>query len=173
MPAIAAFIKKWMETSSKKQKLIAALVFFSLLATGVLFAAAGASQAANDPLGSTPFYYVSAFVKLIVVLLLIVGSSALLRRWLQIGPSGRVNRQMRLIETIRLSPKQALHLIVVGGQKFLVGATDQNVSLIASVDYNIEPAPAEETQPQQGLDFGSLLQTFNLNQPGMDLKGKE
>lgn len=172
MPGIMTFIRKWLETSSKKQKLIVALLIIGFLFTGVLLSLGGASQTTNDPLGSTPFYYVSAFVKLIGVLLLIVGSSVLFRRWLQLGPNGKINRQMRLLETVRLSPKQALHLIVIGDQKLLIGATDQNVSLIAAVEYNEAPVPTAQDQTQQGLDFGTVLQSFNFNLPSENLKGK-
>lgn len=170
MSVVTAFIKKWFETSSKKQKLTASLFVLGFVVTGVLLSLGGASQAVNDPLGSTPFYFVSAFVKLLGVLLLIVGSSVLLRKWMQIGPNGKINRQMRLLETTRLSPRQALHLVTVGGQKFLIGATDQNISLISPVEYNEVPAPDGENQTQPGLDFGALLQSFNVNLPSENLK---
>jgi flagellar biogenesis protein FliO len=95
------------------------------------------------------------------------------RRWLQLGPNGKLSRQMRLLETIRLSPKQALHLIAIGDQRLLIGATDQNVSLIAHVEDNILPTPVEEAQVQPGLDFGSLIQSFNFNLSSANLKEKE
>jgi flagellar biosynthetic protein FliO len=173
MSRIITFIRKWFETSSTKQKLVASLTVVSILATGILLSFGSGSETTSDPLGSTPFYFVGAFVKLLVVLLLIVGCSLIFRRWLQVGPGGKSVRQMRLIETIRLSPKQALHLIVVGDQKLLIGATDQNVSLITQVEDAFNPTPAGEAQIQPGLDFGSLIQSFNFKQPGENLKGKE
>jgi flagellar biosynthetic protein FliO len=174
MSEIMALIGKWIKTSSKKQKVFAALLAVSLLVTGILLMADGASNTSSDPLGSTSFYFVSAFVKLMGVLLLIVGSSIIFRRWFQTGPNGKIVRQMRLLETVRLSPKQALHLIVIGDQKLLIGATDQNVSLIAHVEDGVQPAPVQESQTQQaGLDFGSLIQSFNLKLPSENLKGKE
>jgi flagellar biogenesis protein FliO len=48
-----------------------------------------------------------------------------------------------LLETTRLSPRQALHLIRAGGQMYLIGATDQGVTLLAEV----EPAPAPLVEP--------------------------
>jgi flagellar biosynthetic protein FliO len=133
MAGIISNIKKWFETSSQKQKLVVSLLAFSLLSTGVLLSLGNTTSPTQDPLGSTPFYFLSAFVKLMAVLLLIVGSSVIFRRWLQPGINGKTARQMRLIETIRLSPKQALHLVLIGDQKLLIGATDQNVSLIAPI----------------------------------------
>lgn len=173
MPAIVTRIKKWYETSSKKQKLSASLLAFSLVATGLLIAFGGGASTSTDPLGSTPLYFTSAFIKLLIVLLLIVGSSIILRRWQQTGPSGKAIRQMRLLETVRLSPKQALHLVAIGDQKLLIGATDQNVSLISSIEYSINSAPIEEAPAQPGLDFGSLLQSFNLNLSAESIKVKE
>jgi flagellar biosynthetic protein FliO len=171
MDAIMANIRKWLEGSSKKQKVFVSLLAFSLLATGALLSMGGTSNAASDPLGSTPFYYLSAFVKLIAVLLLIVGSSVIFRRWLQPNLSGKTGRQMHLVETIRLSPKQSLHLVMIGGQRLLIGATDQNVSLIAPIEEELVPVTDEESQPQQGLDFGSMIRSFNFS--SNNVKGKE
>ncbi len=173
MPSIVTHIKKWYETSNKKQKLVAALMAFSLVTTGLLFAFGGGANTSTDPLGSTPLYFASAFFKLLIVLLLIVGSSMIFRRWQQTGPSGKSIRQMRVLETVRLSPKQALHLVVIGDQKLLIGATDQSVSLISSIEYSINSVPTEEAPAQPGLDFGSLLQSFNLNLSTESNKAKE
>ena len=70
---------------------------------------------------------------------------------------------MRLVETIRLSPKQAIHLVVIGEQKLLIGATDQNVALISPIEDNLSSVIAEETQPQPILDFGSMFRSINLS----------
>ncbi len=171
MAEIMTNLKKWFENSSKKQKWFVSLLAFSLLTTGILLNLGDAKSAAQDPLGSTPFYFLSAFVKLLAVLLLIVGSSVIFRRWLQPGMTGKTTRQMRLLETIRLSPKQALHLVLIGDQKLLIGATDQNVSLIAPVEASLVPIPEEASQPQPGLDFASMLRSFNFspqNKPGKE-----
>ncbi len=163
MTSVIESIKKWIENSTGKQKLFASLITFSLLATAALMSIGDTSSAAKDPLGSTPFYYLSAFVKLIAVLLLIVGSSVIFRRWLQPGAGGKLSRQMNLLETTRLSPKQSLHLIMVGDQKLLIGATDQNISLIAS--FAGEPAPVsdEASQPQPLPDFASIVRSFSFS----------
>lgn len=170
MDAAIANVRKWFESKSTKQKWFISLLAFSLLATGALFSLSGTSSVADDPLSTSPFYFLSAFVKLIVVLLLIVGCSIVFRRWLQVGPSNKSLRQMRLVETIRLSPKQALHLVVIGDQKLLIGATDQSIALIAPVENDLAPV-MEESQPQQGADFGSMIHAFNDYSPD-SIKGK-
>jgi len=162
MTSVIESIKKWIENSTGKQKLFTSLITFSLLATAALMSIDNASSVSKDPLGSTPFYFLSAFVKLIAVLLLIVGSSVIFRRWLQPGLSGKTTKQMQLVETIRLSPKQSLHLVMIGDQRLLIGATDQNVSLIAPIEDSLDPVSVEESQPRSGTDFGSMLQSFHV-----------
>ena len=173
MSALVTLIKKWYQTSSNKQKLTVFLLAFSLLITGLLLAFGGGSTTSADPLGSTPLYFASAFVKLLVVLLLIVGSSMIFRRRQQVGTGGKPSRQMRVLETVRLSPKQALHLVVIGDQKLLIGATDQSVSLISSIEHSMNPVPVEDAPLQSGFEFGSLLQSFSLNLSTESIKGKE
>ena len=80
MDKIIAFLKKWIATSSQKQKLTAALLVFRVLSTLGLMVIQGASGSTGDPLDSTPFYFLGVFAKLIVVLLLIVASSMVFGR---------------------------------------------------------------------------------------------
>ncbi len=162
MNNLITLFKKWLETSSQKQKLTVALLVFSVLSTLGLFVIKGASGGTSDPLESTPFYFVGVFVKLIVVLLLIVASSVIFRRWMQPGSDGKKIRQVQLLETVRLSPKQALHLVSIGDQQLLVGATDQGISLLTQLELNLNASEVKSTKSQPGTDFGSLLQTFNF-----------
>ncbi len=161
MNKLMLLLKNWLETSSQKQKLTAALLVFSILCTLGLMVMKGASTSNTDPLASTPLYFISVFVKLIIVLLLIVASSMIFRRWLQPGFNGKKIRQVQLLETVRLSPKQALHLLAVGDQQLLIGATDQGISLITQLDLNLDKTESEPIA-QPGTDFGSLLQAFNV-----------
>ena len=165
MNNLLILFKRWLETSSKKQKWTAILTVVGLICTVALLSLNGNAETPRDPLGSAPLYFASAFIKLVVVLLLIVVSALFARRWLQPGIHGKSVRQMRLMESVRLSQKQALHLVSIGDQQFLIGATDQNVTLISPVEVNANPAPVEATNPKPSLDFGSLLQSFNVNLP--------
>ena len=166
MNNLVVLFKKWFETSSRKQKLTAGLFTFSLLSTLVLFMLNGTSKTTDDPLGSSPLYFMGVFIKLGGVLLLIVACSSLFRRWLQPGFQGKAIRRMRLLETVRLSPKQAIHLISIGDQQLLIGATDQNVSLLSQIEADLHTAENENSIIQPALDFGSLLQSFN-SQPAI------
>lgn len=163
MDALLDFVKRWFETSSKKQKWTAVFTIVGMICTAALLSMNGSAQTTRDPLGSTPVYFVGAFIKLLVVLLLIVASAIFARRRLEPGLHGKTVRQMRLVETVRLSPKQALHLVSIGDQQLLIGATDQNVTLITHVEQSLETSPAEGTNSQPSLEFGSVLQSLNLN----------
>lgn len=155
--------KKWLETSTPRQKLTAAVLLFSLLATGALFAMRETSQSASNPLDSTPLYFFGVFIKLAGVLLLIVAVAVIARRWTNPGSQGERVQMLRLVETVRLSPKQALHLVEVGDKQILIGATDQSISLITPIEISTKALPAENSQAQPAKDFSSVLQAFNLH----------
>lgn len=161
-----AAVKKWFETSTPRQKLTAGLLGFSLLATGLLLALGGASETSGGPLAATPLYFAGVFAKLVGVLLLIVACAILFRRWFQIGPQGGAVRQLRLLETVRLSPRQAIHLVAVGDQQLLIGATDGSIALLTPVESRLNLAPVPAARPD--TDFGSLLHSLTL-----PLQGKE
>ena len=162
MDKLTAWIKNWLATSTQKQKLTAALVVLGVLSTVGLMVMTGASSTSIDPLETSPFYFVSVFIKLIIVLLLIVGSSIIFRRWMQPGMSGKQKRQVQLLETVRLSPKQALHLISVGDRHLLIGATDQGISLLDQVELDLEELGQKDAAFPPAPEFGSVLRNFDL-----------
>ncbi|GAP09694.1 flagellar biosynthetic protein FliO [Bellilinea caldifistulae] len=157
MTALRNRLQQWFAAASRKQKIQAVLLLVGVLASFGLVISGGAApqQPADEP---STLYFAGVVVKLIGVLLLIVGCGVIVMRWAR-NPR-RLSRggQMMVVETIRLSPKQALHLVRVGGQQFLVGATDQNISLISQVEL---ADPADDEQPIPiGQDFNRLLQGF-------------
>jgi len=165
MNALMISFKKWLETSSQKQKYTAALFAFSLLSTIGLLIVKSSSGSMGDPLQASPFYFIGVFVKLAVVLLLILACSAIFRRWSVPGSKVRKNQQMQVVETVRLSQKQALHIVSVGDRQLLIGATDQNVSLLTTVELDLNPIEGPIDSPAVRTDFASLLQSFNFRSP--------
>lgn len=141
--------QKW----SRRQKGTAVLAGVSVLMTGLFFLTAGADQ----PLDSDGLFYLGVFIKLVAVLLLFVGGAVILRRWQSGRPGGGLTRQLRVVESVRLSPRQALHLVEVGNRRLLIGATDQTIAFLSAVENAELPACPEESIP---LDFGSLLRTL-------------
>lgn len=100
--------------------------------------------AAPDPLASGGLL-VDVILKLGLVIALIYGSLYALRRWPGGALGARPARRLAVLETSRLSPRQAIHLLRVGERTLLVGATDQAVTLLA--DLEPDPLPAVEPQP--------------------------
>jgi flagellar biosynthetic protein FliO len=89
-------------------------------------------QAPASDLFGTVSLAVSVTLKLALVLVLIYGCMYVLRRW----PTGWLTankKRVALLETTRLSPRQALHLVQVGDRTLLVGATDQAVTLLTEI----------------------------------------
>lgn len=165
MNALMISFKKWLQTSSQKQKYTAALFAFGLLSTIGLMLMTGSSGTMDDPLQTSPLYFIGVFAKLAVVLLLILACSAMFRRWSVPGSKGRKKSQMQVVETVRLSPKQTLHIVSIGDRQLLIGATDQNVSLLTAVDVDLRPMEEPIDAPALRTDFGSLLQSFNFRTP--------
>jgi flagellar biosynthetic protein FliO len=159
MQNLPGFIKKWYASATPAQKRNALLAGIGILATILFFALTGGNSS-GDALEPAPLYFVGVAVKLIAVLLLIVGGAIILKRWQGRRIPGKPGRQLRLLETVRLSPKQALHVVELGGQHYLIGATDQNISLLSQVELDQVEASGSETP----LDFNSIFSAMN-NKP--------
>jgi flagellar biosynthetic protein FliO len=157
--------QNWYRNASPQKKRKALLIGLGCLSTLALMITTAGGDSAEGALESTPLFFIGVAVKLSAVLLLIVGGSVMLKRWYG-GRSRRgPGRQMHLVESIRLSPKQALHVVEVGGQQFLIGATDQTITMLSNVEIAACGEPAENTgeQPastapiQPALNFGDLF----------------
>jgi flagellar biogenesis protein FliO len=127
-------------------------------------AAAGTTQPAAKPLvwdekggsalpllsegGPSPLWQMLAAVAVIVVL----GGLALLvvRKLLpRIAPRG--GKRMAVVETIYLEPRKALHLVRVGGQKFLLAASREGLSVLAEVtDVTMDEPDRPQQTPSRG-----------------------
>lgn len=155
MPAWVKRIKQWYAAASRQQKMQAGLLALSLTACLAL-AFSGGAGAQNNAGEFSGLYFVGVAVKLGGVLLIIAGFGVLAMRWARNPRRFGRGGQMMIAESIRLSPKQALHLVQVGDQRFLIGATDQSISLISQVELT---DPVDDEQPiPVGQDFTRLLQ---------------
>lgn len=97
------------------------------------------------------------FLRLILVVIAIYIAAMLFRRW-QTGTLKRPDRQLSLLETLQLNPRRAIHLVRAGEQVFLIGATDQSISILGQV-----PSPKDaETQTEPGLDDLNFSQHLSL-----------
>ena len=117
---------------------------------------APAPGAAGDSSLNTIWLAMSVFFKLGLVLVMIWVAALLFRRWRLAAGGFGSDRQIKVVETVHLSPRRALHLVRAGGQVMLIGATDQSVTLISELESTAFPEkPAQPAQP--GASFSAML----------------
>lgn len=80
-----------------------------------------------------------------IVIGLIYFSLYALRRFTNL--SARRGRVLRTVESLRLAPRQAVHLIQVGDRTFLIGATDGGLQTLAEVELEPTADPAQTSLP--------------------------
>jgi flagellar protein FliO/FliZ len=125
-------------------------------ASGQLAAVQGLGAQADPLLDGS--LLVKVVLNLGIVLVLIVVSLFVIQRLQMRGGLGSGRKQMTLLESLRLSPRQALHLVRVGKQVFLVGATDQALNVLGEVDPSLEPVADSAAQP--AASWPPLAETF-------------
>lgn len=107
----------------------------------------------GDP-GSLPgigSYLLTVTLMLVLVLGLAVGFIWLMRRLVPRPGSGRT---VRLLETVPLEPRRALHLVACGERILLLGSTDGSVRTVAE----FEKGEVEvEERPRPAVRFIDLL----------------
>jgi len=142
------------------------LTGLAILGGLIIISSAASSLGNTSTVSLNPFVYsINVFLKLILVLLLIYALAHIFRSGKTVLP-GRPTRQIAILETTRISSHQALHLVKVGDRTLLIGATDQNMSLLSELDapmddlelnsstQKLEPGLAKSKPP---FDFASLL----------------
>lgn len=105
-------------------------------ALGLLWLAAG--LAGPDSLAALA---IQTTAKTALVLGLAYLALKALRRWQWTGARAR---QVSVLESLRLTPRQTLHLIRVGGRVLLIGASDAHLCLLAEIE---PPAAPDDAAP--------------------------
>jgi flagellar biogenesis protein FliO len=102
-----------------------------------------------------------AFIKMLLILGVLVGALVAVGRW-KGGVMQSQARRLSIIETTRLGPKQALHLVRVGERMLLIGATDQGMSALLEVDPAQVEVSSSEGSAMQAMKspFEQLLANF-------------
>ncbi len=135
---------------------LGSLLAFGLFLLGLALAEPGARQGTAPSVSqiATPGLALSVAFKLLAIVALIYVVAYLLRRWGSISPL-RVRRRVTVVESTRLTQRQALHLVQAGERLLLIGATDQGLALLAELDPLPEPESAAVPQVEDG--FAQLL----------------
>jgi len=156
------FLQKLKGQFGKQKSLVWFVGLVILLAASLLSVLAwGGMPSLQEPSpdgGSldTPGLFLEVVFKLGIVLCLIYLSFQVFKR-LQKNPGAGKNNQLTVVESLRLSPQQSLHLIRVSDSFLLIGATDQSVTKLSTVDLapEVVESLAEEAAPQE---FSALFQ---------------
>lgn len=104
-------------------------------------------------------------LKLALVLVVVYLSMTGLR-WLQKGQQniGGSGATIRVLETTSLAPGRYLHLVVVGEKTLLIGATDQQFTMLAELAQIIPPLPDDTSTEDQASPFEEALQNQQQKQ---------
>ena len=149
--------------------LLSAILLVVVLGGAYLAADNGGSSAASSQTNNNLFnnptstFYITLelILKVVFVFGLMYLFFALLRLWQRKQP-GQAQNRLRIVESVRPSPRQTFYLLRVGSQEFLVGATDQSMNLISEIDLESLPDPELEhestTPPEMLSSFNALLQ---------------
>lgn len=97
-------------------------------------------------------YLITVVFALAGILGLAVGFLYLMKRFMPMTGGGR---RMRVVESVSLEPRRALHLVQVSGRYLLVGSTDGSIRLIAELDP--EQVDAQEPPSPPRRRFLDLL----------------
>lgn len=90
--------------------------------------------------------------RLLPALTLVVGGLLLVRR-MALRQRGGVQRQMRVVARVGLSRAASVQVVQVGDQHYLVGATEQNVNLLAELpDHVVEELSASPSSILRSQD---------------------
>jgi flagellar biosynthetic protein FliO len=98
-----------------------------LAAAGVILYFAAGGDSSSDSLAALA---AQMLAKTALVLGLLFLTLAGLKRW---QTTGVRTRRLSVVETLRLSPRQSLHLVRVGERYLLIGASESQVSLLTEV----------------------------------------
>jgi flagellar biosynthetic protein FliO len=156
-------VNRWWRKADSRQRGYAVIAGIGILCTLLFFIATSVWQPDYEVAGAgtdrleDPLYYVGVAAKTLAVMLLIVGGAIVLKRLQNRPGRDHAERTLAIVDSTRLSPKQALHVVRVGNQHYLVGATDQSINLISTVYLPEQAHNADNHLPVKRFSFEAML----------------
>lgn len=87
---------------------------------------------------------------LAVVFVIVLGAAAIyVSKRLLPKIANRPTKEIRIVETVHLGPRRAVHLVQVGNRRFLIGSTNENIRKLAEVTSGFPDLS------EQDIDLGS------------------
>ena len=91
----------------------------------------GLTAGTDDDLGPGKDYF-KMMLTVFIVIVLGIGAIYLSKKLLP-GLTNLSGKQIRIIETVHLGPRKAVHLLKIGGKQILIGSTNENITRLADV----------------------------------------
>jgi flagellar biosynthetic protein FliO len=111
---------------------------------GGLFANDSSFAGRSDyPTGNGEFF-LRAMLAILFVVVLGVAAMYVSKRFLP-RITGLPGKEIRIVETVHLGPRRAVHLIEIGGRRVLIGSTNENVTKLADISSGPATVPAQGT----------------------------
>lgn len=159
-------LNRWIKTIAGLPKWVLVVGILALMVVGALiisFISPGLAPEASatpvdsngvslmqDPLTNGTSLVLGVFFKLILVVVLIVGVALVFNKW-RGGAVVRSGKRMVVKESLHLAQRRSLYLVRVDDQEFLIGGTDQNISLISPLiakNGGLSNAGSDGTDPE-------------------------
>ena len=84
-------------------------------------------------------------VLLAILFVVVLGAAAIyVSRKLLPQLAGVPGKEIRVIETLHLGPRKAVHLIEIGNRRFLIGSTNENVTKLADITHRFPDISSQE-----------------------------
>ncbi|MFC1635128.1 flagellar biosynthetic protein FliO [Planctomycetota bacterium] len=92
--------------------------------------------------GQKELYY---RVMLAILFVVVLGAAAIyVSKKLLPQIAGAPGKEIRILETLHLGPRKAVHLIEIGNRRFLIGSTNENVTKLADITNRFSDMPSQE-----------------------------
>lgn len=99
------------------------------------------SQSDYSPLGGE--FSFRAIVAVLFVLALFIAAIYVSKKFLP-KITSLPGREIRIVETVHLGPRKAVHVIEIGNRRFLIGSTNENVTKLADLGSDLTDLSAKE-----------------------------
>jgi flagellar biosynthetic protein FliO len=108
------------------------------------------SPASADNLGTRELFFK---MMLSVLLVVVLGAAAIYisKRFLP-KITNLPGKEIRIIETVHLGPRKAVHLLKIGSQWILIGSTNESITKLADVTDALSEADLSATDNNEDID---------------------
>lgn len=97
---------------------------------------------------------------LCVVFAVLFGAAWAFRNWRGFNPGRGSDRKLQVLEGRTVAPRQSVHVIGYGRQRFLIGSTPEGMNLLSHLPEGDEPAAAESGKIVPVPFTEALMQAF-------------